>query len=190
MAESTARVSFRAFRIRTLAALALAAISSAGCGGGSDPNTGSLSSSRPFSAAATDRTGGTLTVTVHDQGRTVLLHDDLNGTVAGGRRLAPAQVAAYLAAYARYPQLPPRCLLDLARPGPAEPAPLTLTAARELAARHGLEVRVRRAGGQSYITFCEPVLPVAEDADEGGAGGGDVGMCKSPAAGVAAGPWW
>ena len=34
-------------------------------------------------AAATDRTGGTLTVTVHDQGRTVLLHDDLNGTVAG-----------------------------------------------------------------------------------------------------------
>ncbi|MGH3248565.1 MAG: hypothetical protein ACRDOI_20505, partial [Trebonia sp.] len=110
-------------------------------------------------AAETGRTGGTLTVTVHDQGRTVLLYDDLNGTVAGGRRLDPAQVAAYLAAYARYPQLPPRCLLGLARPGPAEPAPLTLTTARELAARHGLEVRVRRAGGQSYITFCEPGTP-------------------------------
>ena len=107
-------------------------------------------------AAATDRTGGTLTVTVHDQGRTVLLHDDLNGTVAGGRRLNPGQVAAYVAAYASHPQLPPRCLLDLASHDAAESAPLTLTAARELAARHGLEVRVRRSGGRSYINFCEP----------------------------------
>ena len=107
-------------------------------------------------AAATDRTGGTLTVTVHDQGRTVLLHDDLNGTVAGGRRLNPGQVAAYVAAYASHPQLPPRCLLDLARNDPAEPTSLTLTAARETAARHGLEVRVRRSGGRSYINFCEP----------------------------------
>ena len=74
-------------------------------------------------AAATDRTGGTLTVTVHDQGRTVLLHDDLNGTVAGGRRLNPGQVAAYVAAYASHPQLPPRCLLDLARNDPASRRP-------------------------------------------------------------------
>ena len=107
-------------------------------------------------AAATDRTGGTLTVIVHDQGRTVLLHDDLNGTVAGGRRLNPGQVAAYVAAYASHPQLPPRCLLDLARNDPAEPASLTLTAARETAARHGLEVRVRRSGGRAYVNFCEP----------------------------------
>jgi hypothetical protein len=107
-------------------------------------------------AVGTARTGGTLTVTVHDQGRTVLLHDDINGTTAGGRRLDPAEVPAYLAAYVRHPQLPPRCLLDLARHEPAEPAPLTLTAARKIAARHGLEVRVRRVGGQSYITFCEP----------------------------------
>jgi N12 class adenine-specific DNA methylase/superfamily I DNA/RNA helicase len=107
-------------------------------------------------AADTARTGGTLTVTVHDQGRTILLHDDISGTTAGGVRLDPAEVPAYLGAYARHPQLPPRCLLDLARHEPAEPAPLTLTAARETAARHGLEVRVRRAGGQSYITFCEP----------------------------------
>jgi len=34
----------------------------------------------------------------------------------------------------------------------------------------------------------DQVLPVAEDSDEGGADGADVGMCKSPAAGVAAGP--
>ena len=108
-------------------------------------------------AAATDRAGGTLTVTVHDQGRTVLVHDDLTGaTMAGGRRLDPAQVVAYLAAYARHPQLPPRCLLGLARHDLTEPAPLTLTAARGLAARYGLEVRVRRAGGRSYINFCEP----------------------------------
>jgi hypothetical protein len=33
-------------------------------------------------------------------------------------------------------------------------------------------------------------LRVTEDADEGGAGGADVGMCKSPAAGLAAGLWW
>ena len=110
-------------------------------------------------AADTARMGGTLTVTVHDQGRTVLLHDDISGTTAGGRRLDPAEVPAYLAAYVRHPQLPPRCLLDLARYDPAEPAPLTLTAARETAALHGLEVRVRRAGGQSYITFCEPGTP-------------------------------
>jgi hypothetical protein len=32
------------------------------------------------------------------------------------------------------------------------------------------------------------VLPVAEDSDEGGADGADVGMCKGPATGVAAGP--
>ena len=95
-------------------------------------------------------------ITVHDHGRTVLLHDDISGTMAGGRRLDPADVPAYLAAYARHPQLPPRCLADLARRGPAEPAPLTLTAARETAARHGLEVRIRRVSGQSYITFCEP----------------------------------
>jgi N12 class adenine-specific DNA methylase/superfamily I DNA/RNA helicase len=107
-------------------------------------------------AADTARTGTTLTVTVHDQGRTVLLHDDINGTTAGGRRLDPAEIPPYLAAYARHPQLPPRCLLDLARRESAEPVPLTLTAAREAATRHGLEVRVRRVGGQSYITFCEP----------------------------------
>jgi N12 class adenine-specific DNA methylase len=107
-------------------------------------------------AAETVRTGGTLTTTVHDGARTVLLHDDITGTWAGGQRLDPGEVPPYLAAYASHPQLPPRCLADLARHHPGEPASLTLTAARETAARHGLEVRIRRVGGQSYITFCEP----------------------------------
>ena len=67
-----------------------------------------------------------------------------------GRRPAagPGEVPAYLAAYARHPQLPPRCLADLARHDPGGRAASTLTAAREIAARHGLEVRIRRAGGQ------------------------------------------
>jgi hypothetical protein len=38
--------------------------------------------------------------------------------------------------------------------------------------------------------LADRVLRVTEDADEGGAGGADVGMCKSPAAGLAAGLWW
>jgi N12 class adenine-specific DNA methylase/superfamily I DNA/RNA helicase len=107
-------------------------------------------------AAATVKTGGTLMTTVHDDARTVLLHDDISGTRVGGQRLDPGEVPAYLAAYVRHPQLPPRCLADLARYDPGEPAPLTLTPARETAARHGLEVRIRRVSGQSYITFCEP----------------------------------
>ena len=83
--------------------------------------------------------------------------------MASGYRLAPGEVPAYLAAYLRYPQLPPRCLADLAREGHASPGMLTLADARETAACHGLEVRVRRVAGRSYITFCEPgvtVLPV------------------------------
>ncbi len=146
-------------------------------------------------AAETSRTSGTLTVTVHDQGRTVLLHDDVNGTKAGGRRLDPAQAAAYLAAYASYPQLPPRCLLDLARHDPAEPAPLTLTSARETAALHGLEVRVRRVGGQSYITFCEPGTSGAYPGDieipgepvlsyPAGSGSARHGPCSVPVAAI------
>ena len=86
----------------------------------------------------------------------MLLHDDISGTSAGGYRLDPGEVPAYLAAYLRHPQLPPRCLADLAREDPAAPGVLTLADARETAARHDLEVRVRRAAGQSYITFCEP----------------------------------
>jgi hypothetical protein len=35
-----------------------------------------------------------------------------------------------------------------------------------------------------------PVLPGAEDADEGGIRDADVVTRKGPAAGVAAGPWW
>jgi N12 class adenine-specific DNA methylase len=114
-----------------------------------------LAAAHGLSAEITE-TGGTLTITVHDGARTILLHDDISGTMAGGRRLDPADVPAYLAAYARHPQLPPRCLADLARSGPAEPASLTLTAARETAARYALEIRIRRVSGQSYITFCEP----------------------------------
>ncbi len=93
---------------------------------------------------------------VHDHGRTVLLHDDISGTSAGGYRLDPGEVPAYLAAYLRHPQLPPRCLADLAREDPTAPGILTLADARETAARHDLEVRIRRAAGRSYITFCEP----------------------------------
>ncbi len=99
--------------------------------------------------------GSQLTV-VHDHGRTVLLHDDISGTSAGGYRLDPGEVPAYLATYLRHPQLPPRCLADLARDDPAAPGILTLTDARETAARHDLEVRVRRAAGRQYLTFCEP----------------------------------
>ena len=99
---------------------------------------------------------GTQLTVVHDHGRTVLLHDDVSGTSAGGYRLDPGDVPAYLAAYLRHPQLPPRCLADLARQDPAAPGGLTLAGARETAARHNLEVRVRRVAGQSYITFCEP----------------------------------
>ena len=99
---------------------------------------------------------GTQVTVVHDHGRTVLLHDPARGTMASGYRLAPGEVPAYLAAYLRYPQLPPRCLADLAREGHASPGILTLACARETAARHGLEVRVRRVAGRSYITFCEP----------------------------------
>jgi hypothetical protein len=43
MVASMARVPLRVIRINMLAALVLAAVSSSGCGGGSDPNTGSLS---------------------------------------------------------------------------------------------------------------------------------------------------
>ena len=99
---------------------------------------------------------GTQLTVVHDHGRTVLLHDDVSGTSAGGYRLDPGDVPAYLAAYLRNPQLPPRCLADLARQDPAAPGGLTLAGARETATRHNLEVRVRRVAGQSYITFCEP----------------------------------
>ena len=99
---------------------------------------------------------GTQLTVVHDHGRTVLLHDDVSGTSAGGYRLDPGDVPAYLAAYLRHPQLPPRCLADLARQDPAAPGGLTLAGARETATRHNLEVRVRRVAGQSYITFCEP----------------------------------
>ena len=99
---------------------------------------------------------GTQLTVVHDHGRTVLLHDDVSGTSAGGYRLDPGDVPAYLAAYLRHPQLPPRCLAGLARQDPAAPGGLTLAGARETAARHNLEVRVRRVAGQSYITFCEP----------------------------------
>ena len=44
---------------------------------------------------------GTQLTVVHDDGRTVLLHDDSSGTSAGGYRLDPGEVPAYLAAYAR-----------------------------------------------------------------------------------------
>ena len=93
---------------------------------------------------------------VHDDGRTVLLHDDISGTTAGGHRLKPGEVSSYLAAYASHPQLPPRCLADLIRQDPAAPGTLTLSGAREIAARHDLDVRIRRCGGQAYITFREP----------------------------------
>ena len=100
---------------------------------------------------------GTQLTVVHDHGRTVLLHDACQRHHArAGTGWTPGEVPAYLAAYLRYPQLPPRCLADLAREDPASPGILTLAGARETAARHGLEVRVRRVAGRSYITFCEP----------------------------------
>ena len=99
---------------------------------------------------------GTQLTVVHDDGRIVLLHDDSSGTSAGGYRLDPGEVPAYLAAYARHPQLPSRCLADLVRQDPGAPGSLTLAGAREIAARHDLEIRIRRARGQAYITFCEP----------------------------------
>ena len=60
--------------------------------------------------------GAELTV-VHDKGRTVLLHDDISGTSAGGYRLDPGEVPAYLAAYA-----PPAAPAPLpGRPRPPRP---------------------------------------------------------------------
>ena len=103
--------------------------------------------------------GSALITVVHHEGRTVVLHDDISGTTAGGHRLDPAEVPAYLAAYVSHPQLPPRCVIDLIRADPATPGVLTLTGAREIAARHDLDIRIRRRGGQAYITFCEPGIP-------------------------------
>ena len=103
--------------------------------------------------------GSALITVVHHEGRTVVLHHDISGTTAGGHRLDPAEVPAYLAAYVSHPQLPPRCVIDLIRAGPAAPGVLTLTGAREIAARHDLDIRIRRRGGQAYITFCEPGIP-------------------------------
>jgi len=126
--------------------------------------------------------GAELTV-VHDDGRTVLLHDDIGGTTAGGHRLNPGEVPAYLAAYASHPQLPPRCLADLIRQDPAVPGTLTLTGAREIAARHDLDVRIRRSGGQSYITFREPGIggpPVLSY--PAGTGSARHGPCEVPVA--------
>ena len=122
---------------------------------------------------------------VHDDGRTVLLHDDISGTTAGGHRLDPGEVPAYLAAYASHPQLPPRCLADLIRQDPAAPGTLTLSGAREIAARHDLEVRIRRSGGQAYITFREPGIggpPVLSY--PAGTGSARHGPCEVPVAAI------
>ena len=122
---------------------------------------------------------------VHDNGRTVLLHDDISGTTAGGHRLDPGEVPAYLAAYASHPQLPPRCLTDLIRNNPDAPATLTLTGAREIAARHDLDIRIRRSGGQAYITFREPGIggpPVLSY--PAGTGSARHGPCEVPVAAI------
>ena len=122
---------------------------------------------------------------VHDDGRTVLLHDDISGTTAGGHRLNPGEVSRYLAAYASHPQLPPRCLADLIRQDPAAPGTLTLSGAREIAARHDLDVRIRRCGGQAYITFREPGIggpPVLSY--PAGTGSARHGPCEVPVAAI------
>src|SRR5712691_10966341 len=49
-------------------------------------------------------------------------------------------------------------------------------------------IMVRRMLDPDPATGQRQLLPVTEDSDEGGADGADVGVCKSPAAGVAAGP--
>ena len=97
----------------------------------------------------------------------------------------PGEVPAYLAAYASHPQLPPRCLADLIRQDPAASATLTLSGAREIAARHDLEVRIRRSGGQAHITFREPGIggpPVLSY--PAGTGSARHGPCEVPVAAI------
>ena len=102
-----------------------------------------------------------------------------------GTGWTPARSPAYLAAYASHPQLPPRCLADLIRQDPAAPGTLTLSGAREIAARHDLEVRIRRCGGQVYITFREPGIggpPVLSY--PAGTGSARHGPCEVPVAAI------
>ena len=102
-----------------------------------------------------------------------------------GTGSTPARSPAYLAAYASHPQLPPRCLADLIRQDPAAPGTLTLSGAREIAARHDLDVRIRRCGGQAYITFREPGIggpPVLSY--PAGTGSARHGPCEVPVAAI------
>lgn len=92
---------------------------------------------------------------VMDGTRTVLLQGDGLGTKVGGIWLADGDIPAYLAAYRTWPGLPPPALAAAIAPSGVQP-PLTLTAARALAARHGLQAVPAHGGGRPFITIFEP----------------------------------
>ncbi len=95
-------------------------------------------------------------ITITDGDRTVLLHDDISGTQAGGLRIDLGEADAYLAARRDYLGLPARALLDWVRRSPDAPAQLSLSAARAIAEDCGLSAQPVRAAGQPFIVFREP----------------------------------
>jgi hypothetical protein len=127
-------------------------------------------------------TGPAQTVQVVDAGRGVLLYSPDAGATAGGLRVHETDVPAYLAAYQADPHLPPAALLATLQ---QLPGPLTLSRARELAAAHGLQVRIVREAGTSYITLHEPAVP-SPPVLSCPAGGADAfhGPCPVPAAAI------
>ena len=110
-------------------------------------------------AVTAEQVSPTITVTtVTDGGRFVLRHDDFLGAAAEGTRIDLDEADAYLGAWRAYPGLPALALLDWVRRGPDDPAQLSLSAARALAADCGLVAEPVRAAGQPFIVFRHPGL--------------------------------
>jgi N12 class adenine-specific DNA methylase len=110
-------------------------------------------------AVTTEQVSPTITVTtVTDSGRFVLRHDDFLGAAAEGTRIDLDEAEAYLGAWRAYPGLPALALLDWVRRDPDDPAQLSLSAARAVAAGCGLVAEPVRAAGQPFIVVRHPAL--------------------------------
>jgi hypothetical protein len=110
-------------------------------------------------AVTTEQVSPTITVTtVTDGGRFVLRHDDFLGTAADGTRIDLDEAEAYLGAWRAYPGLPALALLDWVRRGRDDPAQLSLSAARAVAADCGLVAEPVRAAGRRFIVVRHPGL--------------------------------
>ena len=110
-------------------------------------------------AVTAEQVSPTITVTtVTDGGRFVLRHDDFLGAAAEGTRIDLDEAEAYLGAWRAYPGLPALALLDWVRRGPDDPAQLSLSAARAVAADCGLVAEPVRAAGQPFIVVRHPGL--------------------------------